>query len=186
MPPKASTVWTPGIVLPAASCTPSVVTLIKATLAPAHVVGLTAWGEARARHLIGDRWDPNPIDALLDILDVIDNRARDSSARWGDHRDVCFARGQFACWSATANAATYDAVLEKAQQILAGDHLDQKLSAAIRAAELVLTGSRAWTMPFPNDTCHYYSDLLLKPPAWAVDRMPVAVRYGYLFFAGIA
>lgn len=178
--------WTPGIVLPAELITPEIAAAIKLCLQPSYVVALTAWAEARSRYVKGQGWVGNPIDALRDIMNVIDNRANDAHSRWGDHIGVCFAPRQFSCWSPAGGPQNYLTVLVQAQKILAGDHLDQKLFAALHDAAELLIGRAGWSPEFPSDTCHYYSDTMAVPPRWAEGHIPVAERLGHVFFAGIA
>lgn len=183
---EAATMWTPGIILPTEKLTVDIVELIKDTLLPQHVVALTAWAEARARFdLARKQWVANPIDAMQDIMNVIDNRANDVRGRWTrDHKDVCLMRRQFSCWAPEGGAQNFAVVMRMAQEILAGDRLDVKLFACLQSAEELVIRRPSWLAPFPADTCHYYSETITAP-AWAVGKQPVAERFGHRFFAGI-
>ena len=188
------TSWHPGVILPPEKLTPEIIAAIKASLYPAQVVGLTAWAEARSRYVKGQGWLPNPIDALADICNIVHNRANDP--RWSEqgYAGVCFQRWQFSCWEPTGGpddphdadrlAENFEALIERAQLLLAGKMPTPKLDSSIGVAEAFIEG-RHDALLGPH-VCHYIADWLDPWPAWARGRMPVWHRHGHLFFANIA
>ena len=185
--------WHPGVILPAEKLTPEIIASIKSSLFPAQVVGLTAWAEARSRYVPGLGWRPNPIDAMADICNVIHNRATDP--RWAakGYSGVCFQRWAFSCWEPTGGpddphdadklAENFEALLERAQYLLAGKDPSPKLTSCIEVAESFLNGRHDNLLG--EGVCHYLADWIDPWPTWAQGQTPVLQRHGHLFFAGI-
>jgi hypothetical protein len=181
-----ATPWRPGDFVLPRDLSASAIDQIKMALSPAHVVALTVWAEARARLEPHVGWVPNPIEAMTDVIEVIDNRVTDYKDRWpGGHKAVCFARWQFSCWEPAGGLDNYRAVLERAQHLIAGDPISEKLRACLVAAETAVAGTPNWERFLPANTCHYYATSMPVPPAWAEGREPVAERYGHRFFANV-
>ena len=190
----AVTTWHPGVVLPPEALTPEIIEAIKAALSPAQTVGLTIWAEARARFVPGTGWVPNPLDAAADVANVIDNRALDRRWRKLGHKGVCLQRWAFSCWEPKGGpddphdadhlAENFEALMERAQQLLAGLTPSPRLTACIDVAQSFIDGKH------PNmlglTVCHYIADWLTPWPAWALGHNPKIARHGHLFFAGIA
>lgn len=187
------TAWHPGVILPPDKLTPEIIEAIKSSLYPAQVVGLTAWAEARSRYVPGHGWLPNPIDALVDVVNVIHNRALD--ARWMGHgyAGICLARWQFSCWEPTGGpddpndpdhlAENFEALMERAQLLLAGKTPTSKLEASIHVADAFIQGRHENLLGI--GVTHYIAAWLDPWPAWARGHTPVLGRHGHLFFSGI-
>ncbi|MGH8187392.1 MAG: cell wall hydrolase [Steroidobacteraceae bacterium] len=186
--------WKPGVVLAGLELQPPVIQGIKDALSPAQVMGLTAWAEARSRFERG-RWVPNDLSAMVDVLEVIHHRANDPRWQRFSVKGVCFRRWAFSCWEPKGGpddphdaddlAENFEALMERAQQLLAGLSPSSKLSNCIAAAEGVLAGALTPTMP--SNCCHYYADWMPKPPKWALtpEATIVAHRSGHIFVAGV-
>lgn len=199
------TTWHPGIVLPPIDLTPLIIAAIKAALSPAQTLGLTMWAEARSRFERG-RWVSNPIDAMADIANVVDNRTTSTlpahRKKWAhlDHKGICLARWQFSCWEPTGGpddpsdpdllAENFEALMARCQGLLAGELATPKLAVCIDVAQSFIDHTHPNLLG--DGVCHYYAEWMPTPPAWAfVDqartrpRTPVAHRHGHLFFAGV-
>jgi hypothetical protein len=192
--------WKPGLVLQAIDLTPAIIMAIKAALSPAQTVAITMWREAESRFEHG-RWVPNPIDAMVDVLEVIDYRASDGRPRWRDrgHKGICLERWAFSCWEPKGGpddprdadhlAENFEAVMHVAQKLLAGVQSVGKLLDCMAAAEACLGGSLVHSLP--ENTTHYHADWITRPD-WAFfdkartrPRTPVARRHGHLFYAAV-
>lgn len=171
--------WRPGDVVEGTQITPGVEMAIKSALTPAQAMGLTAWREAEARLEPGKGWVPNPIDAMTDILNVIDNRVQDP--RWAarGYLGVCHQRWQFSCWERGGGAANWVTMMEYAQQGIAGATLPTKLRACIEIAQSFITQQHPDLL---QRSTHYYATWLPEPPSWASGRHPVVERFGHRFF----
>lgn len=180
---KPVTVWHPGIILPPEKLTPAIIAAIRATLYPPQVVGLTAWAEARSRYEPGQGWLPNPIDAMADVANVISNRVLDSRWKHLGYAGVCYQPWQFSCWTPTDGAENFEALMQRAQFLIAGKTPSTKLDACIHVADAFIAG-RHENLLGPA-VCHYISDWLEPWPAWAHGRTPVFHRYGHVFFANV-
>ncbi len=199
------TTWHAGLVLAPIDLTPPIVAAIKDALSPAETLGLTMWAEARSR-LERGRWVSNPIDAMVDIANVVDNRTTSPRpahrAKWGTlgHKGVCLARWQFSCWEPTGGpddpsdadllAENFEALMDRCQRLVAGELPTAKLAVCIDVAQSFIDGRH------PNllgeGVCHYYAEWMPVPPAWAFldkartqRRTPAAHRHGHLFFANV-
>jgi hypothetical protein len=185
-------IWKVGDVLGPDDLTPNNIAAIKAALTVQQTLALTAWAEARAR-LFRGKWIVNPPQALLDVMNVITNRAKDH--RWSalGVKGVCLQRWAFSCWEPHGGpddphdkddlAENFETLMDRAQRILAGDPLTGQLSDSLALAE-TMTAS-------PHDdldkACHYYADWMVQPPKWASApgvRL-TAHRHGHLFLAGV-
>lgn len=173
-----------------AALTPEMAESIKVALEPAEVLALTAWGEGRAR-LDQDRgWVANPLDAMVDIINVVDNRARDP--RWSrlTHKAIALQRRQFSCWDPAGGADNFSALMARAQQLLADETPSDKLLGCLAAAEGCLAGSLVDAL---FGATHYCADWLDPWPVWAFHEparrygplTPVAHRWGHLFFNNV-
>ena len=176
------TVWHPGVVLSPAELTPAIIAAIKVELTSAQTLALTCWREAEAR-LEDGRWIPNPADAMVDILEVIDYRAQDQRWRQFGHKGVCLHRRQFSCWEPEGGRDNFEAAMHAAQRMLAGVQPTGKLLDCLAAAEACLAGSLVHTLPIK--TTHYFAGWMLAWPRWAVGHQPVARRWGHVFFNDI-
>ena len=191
--PSAVSAWHPGVVLPPEKLTPDIITAIQAALTPAQTVGLTCWAEARSRFIPGQGWRPNPIDAMADVANVIDNRALDRRWRARGHKGVCLQRWAFSCWEPTAGAddpadpdhlaENFEALITLAQEVCAGLSGPPLLQTCIDVAQSFIEGRH------PNllglNVCHYIADWLQPWPTWALGHTPTVARHGHLFFTGI-
>lgn len=191
-----SSIWEPGQIFTPEQLTPNAVASIQSALTPGQTMGLTAWAEARARLAPGKGWVANPIAAMVDIIEVIDHRARDPKRRWpGGHKGVCLGRWQFSCWEPKGGpddprdadhlSENFEAIMLRAQQLIAGELPTPLLMNCIAAAEGCLAGALAWS--FPEGTTHYYAEWLPTAPKWAAHTRArlVAQRHGHLFFANV-
>lgn len=184
--------WQPGLVLPPEKLTPDVIAAIKGTLFPAQVVGLTAWAEARSRFEKGKGWLPNPIDAMVDVINVVHNRATD--ARWQvlGHAGVCLQRWQFSCWEPTGGpddpydpdklAENFEALMARAQFLIAGKKPSEKLASCIDVAESFLDGRHENVLP---GATHYYATWITAPTWTRPPAECVIERYGHRVFRNV-
>ena len=186
-------IWHPGLVLLPSKLTPEIILNIKGSLSPAQTLALTVWAEARSR-LDRGRWISNPLDAMVDVMNVIDNRVRD--LRWSKlgHKRVCLQRWQFSCWEpfsgpddkndADLYAENFEDVIARAQEMIARFTLSEKLANCLAAAEGCLAGRLVDAL---SGACHYYADWMRVPPKWSFhkDAKLVAHRHGHLFFANV-
>ena len=179
-------IWTPGVVLPPIALTPAINAAITDALTPVQTVALTAWAEARSRFEPGRGWVPNPIEALADVVNVIDNRVQDRRWKAMGHKGACLAWRQFSCWDARGGPDNYWALLERAQRLLAGELPSNKLLGCLALAEGCLAGSMVDTL---NTATHYYSPASMVPPgrvpAWVKGAMLTAERFGHRFYAKV-
>ena len=104
------TAWHPGVILPLEQLTPEGVASIKVALSLAPTLGLTAYREAEARLEPGAGWVPNPIDAMQDVMCIVDNRTRDPRWKSLTHKAVCLQKSQFSCWMRSGGAANFNEV----------------------------------------------------------------------------
>jgi hypothetical protein len=177
------TAWAPGIVLQAIDLSPAIVGAIQEALSPAQTVALTAWAEARSRLVPRKGWVSNPLDAMVDIITVIDNRAKDPRWQALGHKGVCLQRRQFSCWDALGGPENFHALLARAQQLLADQMPSDKLLGCLAAAEGCFAGALVDTL---SGATHYIADWLQPWPLWAKGKYPVANRHGHLYFSGVA
>jgi N-acetylmuramoyl-L-alanine amidase len=155
---------------------------LTAALSPAETMALTALRESESR-LEKGRWIPNPFDAHLDILEVIDTRAKDR--RWAHlgHKGVCLAPWQFSCWKLGGGADNYFRLLKQAQQLLTDDpKIPMRLAQLVAAAEGCLAGALVHTL---DGATHYHADTLAPFPAWTAGARRTEARYGHIFYAGV-
>ena len=184
--------WKPGLILTPDELTPAAIGLIKACLSPVHVVGITAWREAEARFEDG-HWTPNPVEAMADIANIVNNRANDK--RWSakGYKGVCLARWQFSCWEPNGGpddpkdidtlAENFEVVMYAAQKLIAGVRPSGKLQACMGIAEGCVAGYMTDTL---SNATHYYATWI-APPRWAQPPSRFIVeRYGHRFYAGVA
>lgn len=182
-----STTWHPGQVLAGDELTPDVTAAIKEALSPVQVVGLTAWAEARSRLEPRRGWISNPIEAMADIVNVIDNRAKDP--RWAavGHKGVCLARRQFSCWDSFGGLTNFRELMVRAQRLLAGGTPSDKVLDCLALAAGCLSGTLVDSL---EGATHYFAPLsMLVPgsaPPWAKPPARcVAERYGHRFFVNV-
>lgn len=175
------TTWHPGVILPTSDLTPAMVLAIMTELSPAQTLALTAWREAEAR-LEHGRWIPNPLDAHVDILNVIHNRASDGRWKKLGHKGVCLQHRQFSCWDDLGGAANFHSLLYTAQQLLAGVQPVGRLLNVLAAAEGCLADALVDTL---QGSTHYIASWLNPWPTWAQGHTPVVRRWGHLFFSDI-
>ena len=187
------TTWMPGVILPADDLSPNIVAAIVDALSPAQTCALTMWAEARSRLVRGHGWVSNPLDAMVDILTVILNRSHDSRWQALGPKGVCLQPYQFSCWlphaGADANhdpqhlADNFEALMCRAQQLLAGEEPSAKLLGCLAAAEGALDGALVDTLA---GATHYYATWI-TPPTWV--RPPAAVlvaeRFGHRFYRAV-
>lgn len=198
------TTWAPGIILASIDLSPVIVAAIQAQLTAPQTVALTAWAEARSRFIktgvdasgrpLGS-WMANPIDAMHDIIEVVDARVHDGRARWHgfDHKAVCLEPWAFSCWSAHAGADSnhdprhladnFEALMMRAQQLLAGDTPADKLFGCLAIAESVV--SKGILAPQLGGATHYFADWI-PAPTWAnPPAVMTAERFGHKFFRSV-
>lgn len=187
--------WTPGQVLSPEHLTPAVIAAIKGTLFPPQIVALTAWAEARSRYESGRGWIANPIDAMADIVNVIDNRAHDPRWEFKGHVGICLQRWQFSCWEPKGGpddptdpddlAENFEALMERAQWLVAGKDPSPKLGACLSVAEAFIDGRHENMLG--EGVTHYYAAWLPKIPFWAIHLSSefVCERYGHRFYRNV-
>ena len=185
--------WKPGLVLPPEKLSPGIIEDIKVALTPEQTVALTAWGEARSR-FDGKKWVANPLDAMADIVNVIDNRAR---AKNTPYKKICLKRWAFSCWEPQGGhddprdpddlAENFEHMMDRAQRLMAGpsyapvDALLDCLALANGMHAMVDTLSAA---------THYYAPFSMVPrdrvPDWAAPpAVLVAERHGHKFYSKV-
>src|SRR3990167_954652 len=103
--------WAPGVILSSETLTKADIRALTDALSPAQVMALTMWAEARARYEPGKGWVANPLDALVDVGNVIDNRVKDSRWHALGHKGVCLQRRQFSCWDTLGGPDNFYALL---------------------------------------------------------------------------
>ena len=179
-------VWQPGLVLPAEFVGAAEARAIQDALLPEQVVGLTAWAEARSRLEPGRGWVENPVAAMLDIVSVIDNRAHDQRWRALGAKGVCLAPRQFSCWAPLQGRENYEALLDRAQRLAAGEQPSPKLRACIEAAGHVLAGA---LLDRIGAATHYYAPASMVPaghvPGWVTGARLTCDRFGHRFYASV-
>lgn len=173
-------------------------------LSPQETVALTAWAEARSRFVLkghdkhgvfGD-WLTNPLDAMRDVIEVIDNRVKDGRARWKgrDHKGICLEPYAFSCWlphnGGDSNhdpqhlADNYEALIGRAQRLLAGETPSDTLAGCLAFADATVAGTPILPAVLPGAT-HYYATWI-SPPTWcAPPAVFVAERFGHRFYRGV-
>jgi hypothetical protein len=176
----AVTTWHPGVILPPEKLTPSIIA-IKDALSVEQTVALTAWGEARSRLEPGKGWVSNPIQAMANIVNVIENRA--SAKEVVSRKQICLARRQFSCWDTLGGPENFYAVMERAQRLIALQPITDKLLDCLALAN-------GTTIDSLQGATHYYAPLSMVPagrvPMWA--RPPavcVADEHGHKFYASV-
>ena len=179
--------WRPGIVLPSDKLAAGVISEIKNALTPAQAVALTAWAEARSR-FDGRKWVSNPLDAMVDIINIIDNRAKDP--RWAavGHKGVCLARRQFSCWDTLGGPANFYALMDRAQRLLAGQLPTDKLLGCLAAATGCVEGKSL--VDTLSGSTHYYAPASMLPagavPPWIKPPARfVTERHGHRFYTNV-
>lgn len=190
-------VWHQGVVVPSSSLTVEIRLAILAALTDAQIVGLTAWAEARSRLDPTRGWVSNPLDAMIDIIDVVRNRTRDK--RWValGPRGVCLQRWAFSCWEPTGGADSnkdplhladnFEQLFDRAQRLAAGE-VSAKLDACVGAATTRLGLDTLVGVAIQNAT-HYYAPLSMVPkgrvPKWVNGATFTAERFGHKFYANV-
>lgn len=174
--------WQPGLVLSPDELTPATIESIKLALSPAQTLGLTAFREAASRLEPDNGWVPNPLDACVDVMCVVDNRAKDR--RWSrlGHKGVCLQESQFSCWAPVGGEQNFSALLRFAQMALAGQPLPTKLHVCIETAQAFIDGRHDDLL---QNSTHYYATWMPAPPKWAEGRTPVVERFGHRFFNNV-
>jgi hypothetical protein len=150
-------------------------------LSPVQRVALTAWAEARARFEDG-RWQRNPQQAMADIVNVIDNRARDPRWRRLGHAGVCYYPFAFSCWWPNGGRRNFDALIGTARILLAGDDVGPVLGDCLALAAIAVDGRFEDSLQLAT---HYHA-LWIPAPSWArPPAVMTAERYGHRFFAHV-
>lgn len=192
-PATAVTTWHPGVILPREQLNPDLCVGIQLALSAAQTLALTCWAEARSRFVKGTGWVSNPIDAMADIVNVVDNRVRDP--RWAKfgHKGTCLQRFQFSCWLPRAGADNdhdpqhladnFEALMDRAQRLLAGETPTDKLLNCLALAEGAIGGAMVDGL---GAATHYYAHEAIAPPAWSLPPAAMtAERWGHRFFKGV-
>ena len=175
--------WHPGVILPRAQLNPDLCVGITLALSEAQTLALTCWAEARSRFVRGTGWVPNPIDAMADIVNVVDNRVRDP--RWTKlgHKGVCLQRRQFSCWDTLGGPDNFYALMDRAQLLLAGEDPTDKLLSCLALAEGAIGGAMVDGLAAAT---HYYAHDAIDPPKWSLPpAVMTAERWGHRFFKGV-
>jgi hypothetical protein len=154
---------------------------VMAALTPVQRVGLTAWAEGRARYDHG-QWVPNPQQAMADIVNVIDNRAKDPRWRRLGHGGVCYYPWAFSCWTPFGGDANFEALIGTARLLLEEKDAGPIVSDCLALAALALDGRFKDEL---DRSCHYIADWMKAWPRWTVGHKPVVRRHGHLFFNDI-
>ena len=173
--------WKPGTILPPEKLTQGIIASIMASLNPAQVLALTAWAEARSR-FDGRKWVANPIDAMGDIVNIVQNRNTVKPAI--GLRGHCLAKAQFSCWAPLQGQANFHTLMERSQMLLAGTMPSGKLLGCLALAEGCLAGSMVDSL---SGATHYYSPASMVPPGrvppWALPpAVLVDERHGHRFY----
>lgn len=179
----AVTAWHPGIVLPKDQLTSDICAGITVALSPGQTLALTCWAEARSRFVKGIGWVPNPIDAMADIVNVVDNRVRD--LRWTKlgHKGVCLQRRQFSCWDTLGGPDNFYALIDRAQRLLAGQDPTDKLLNCLALAEGAIGGAMVDGI---DAASHYYAPDAIAPPKWSLPPAVMTTeRWGHKFFRNV-
>lgn len=178
--------WKPGVILAPEHLTRGIIQEIKDALSMEQAVGLTAWAEARSG-FDGRKWVSNPIDAMADIVNVIDNRAK---AKDIPHKKVCHARWAFSCWEPKGGpddpkdaddlAENFEQLMDRSQRLLAGQQPTDKLLGCLALAHGVMVDTL-------SGATHYYAPFSMVPkdrvPAWAAPpAVLVTERHGHKFY----
>jgi hypothetical protein len=150
-------------------------------LSPVQRVALTAWAEARSR-FEGGRWIRNPQHAMADIVNVIDNRARDPRWRRLGHAGVCYYPWAFSCWWPNGGRKNFDALIGTAQQLLAGEDVGPVLGDCLALAAIAVDGRFIDGL---QSATHYHATWLSAPSWTRPPAVLTAERYGHRFFAGV-
>ena len=178
--------WQPGVVLRPEALTKTDIHGITDALSPAQVMALTMWAEARSRLEPGKGWVPNPLDALVDIGNVIDNRVKDPCWHALGHKGVCLQRRQFSCWDSLGGPDNFRDLLSCAQEMLAGLQPTTKLQACLDVAEAFLAGRH---LDLIAHATHYYAPASMVPlgrvPAWVPGAVLTVERYGHRFYRNV-
>lgn len=186
--------WRPGVILPPEKLTQLLIGEIKDALSPTQTVGLTAWAEARSRFEPGKGWVANPVQAMLDVANVVGNRAKAKGIR---PKKICLSRWAFSCWEPKGGpddpkdidglSENFEQLILQAQRLLAKREPSDILKACLLAAAGVVAG----TDPDGLQTAtHYYSPLSMMPknsvPMWAQPPARLVVeRYGHRFYTDV-
>jgi hypothetical protein len=185
--------WKPGTVLSPSALDAAAIEEIKRYLLrnPVPTMALTGWAEARSRLEPGVGWVSNPLDAMCDVINVIDNRVR--AKREAGYAEACLRRWQFSCWEPTAGADTnadphhladnFEALMDRAQRLLANQKVTPKLSICLNVAEAFYRGTHPDML---SGATHYYATWI-APPTWT--RPPaelVLERFGHRFYRKVA
>jgi N-acetylmuramoyl-L-alanine amidase len=137
---------------------------------------VTLWGEARAE----------PIEGKVAVASVIVNRWK-APRRYGSTiKAVCHARAQFSCWWRFGGATNYQAVMQRAAAVAAGQTFTDPFW---RECEWVVDGLLGGAVRSRVGTStHYLTTALLKaaPPEWAIGKKPAYVVAAHSFYEGIA
>ena len=177
------TLWEPGAVFGPADLTPATIQAITDALSPAQVLALTARAEARSRFVAGQGWGANPLDALVEILNVVDNRAKDPRWQSLGHKGICLQRRQFSCWNMRGGADNFYDLMQQAQRLLAGVELDEGFRNVLAAAHGCVGGALIDDLRFAT---HYYAPASMVPPGrvpgWVAGAVLTAERWGHRFY----
>jgi hypothetical protein len=182
--PASDTVVPPGV--------PPAFAQVIDTLSAPQALALTMWAEARARLEPRRGWVVNPVAAMADIANIVANRARDPRWRGLDVKAICLARAQFSCWLPHAGvdanhdpahlADNFEALMQQAQHLIAGEDADATLHACLEIASVCADGALRDRL---GGATHYYATWAAAP-AWAAPPARcVAERWGHRFFAAV-
>lgn len=150
-------------------------------LSPTQRVALTAWAEARARFERG-RWKPNPAQAMADVINIIDNRAKDPRWRRLGHGGICYYPWAFSCWTPAGGVDNFAALLGTARLLLEGKDVGPVVSDCLALATVAVEGRFVDEL---QQATHYYATWML-PPKWAAPpAVCVAERYGHRFYSHV-
>lgn len=155
---------------------------VMAALTPVQRVGLTAHAEARARFEHG-QWTPNPQQAMADIVNVIDNRAKDPRWRKLGHAGVCYYPWAFSCWTPKGGEQNFEALIGTARLLLEGGDAGPVVADCLALAALAIDGRFNDEL---SHATHYFATWMPVAPRWS---QPPAVltteRYGHKFYASV-
>lgn len=129
------------------------------------VAARTIWGEARGE---GD-------EGMKAVAHVLLNRLK--LGRWGKTMgSVCLWPWQFSCWN----------VQDPNRPKMLGFHaMDLELGPPAAALAMAVTDDEQGVDPTGGATFYFNPKGLLRPPNWAIGKMPCAIIGNHQFFRDI-
>ena len=151
-------------------------------LSPVQTLALTMWAEGRARLDPSRGWVANPVAAMADVANVVVNRARDLRWRRLTVKEICLQPAQFSCWRPIGGVGNYEALMQEARRLIAGEDPPPALRACLEIAAACAAGTFVDRL---NGATHYYATWSPAPRWAAPPARAVAERWGHRFCAGV-